>query len=41
MNREVRDVERRDRIRQFQEGEEREHLIRKRNWLEVEKRRLD
>ncbi|CAL8369847.1 unnamed protein product [Gadus morhua 'NCC'] len=27
--------------RQFQEGEEREHLIRKRNWLEVEKRRLD
>ncbi|CAL8268928.1 unnamed protein product [Boreogadus saida] len=37
----VRDVERRDRIRQFQEGEEREHLIRKRNWLEVEKRRLD
>ena len=39
--RRVRDVERRDRIHQFQEGEEREHLIRKRNWLEVEKRRLD
>ncbi|CAL8339236.1 unnamed protein product [Boreogadus saida] len=39
--RRVRDVERRDRIRQFQEGEEREHLIRQRNWLEVEKRRLD
>jgi hypothetical protein len=34
-------VERRDRIRQFKEREEREHLIRKRNWLEVEKRRLD
>ena len=33
--RRVRDVEMRDRIRQFQEGEEREHLIRKRNWLEV------
>ncbi|CAL8287709.1 unnamed protein product [Gadus morhua 'NCC'] len=39
--RRVRDVERRDRIRQFQEGEEREHLICKRKWLEVEKRRLD
>ncbi|CAL8278457.1 unnamed protein product [Gadus morhua 'NCC'] len=38
--RRVREVER-DRIRQFQEREEREHLIRKRNWLEVEKRRLD
>ncbi|CAL8393809.1 unnamed protein product [Arctogadus glacialis] len=39
--RRVREVERRDHIRQFQEREEREHLIRKRNWLEVEKRRLD
>ncbi|CAL8402503.1 unnamed protein product [Gadus morhua 'NCC'] len=39
--RRVRDVERRDRIRQFQERDEREHLIRKRNWLEVEERRLD
>ncbi|CAL8406356.1 unnamed protein product [Arctogadus glacialis] len=39
--RRIREVERRDRIRQFQEREEREHLIRKRNWLEVEKRRLD
>ena len=25
----------RERIRQFREREEREHLIRKRNWLEV------
>ncbi|CAL8337499.1 unnamed protein product [Boreogadus saida] len=39
--RRVRDVEMRDRIRQFQEGEERELLVRNRNWLEVEKRRLD
>ena len=39
--RRVREVERRDRIRQFKEREEREHLIRKRNWLEVEKRRPD
>ncbi|XP_056436540.1 ELKS/Rab6-interacting/CAST family member 1-like [Gadus chalcogrammus] len=39
--RRFRKVERRDRIRQFQEREDREHLIRKRNWLEVEKRRLD
>ncbi|CAL8287003.1 unnamed protein product [Arctogadus glacialis] len=39
--RRVREVERRDHIRQFQEREEREHLIRKRNWLEVAKRRLD
>ncbi|CAL8343825.1 unnamed protein product [Arctogadus glacialis] len=39
--RRIREVERRDHIRQFQEREEREHLIRKRNWLEVEKRRLD
>ncbi|CAL8343111.1 unnamed protein product [Arctogadus glacialis] len=39
--RRVRDVERRDCIRQFQQREEREHLIRKRNWLELEKRRLD
>ncbi|CAL8379833.1 unnamed protein product [Gadus morhua 'NCC'] len=39
--RRIRKVERRDRIRQFQEREDREHLIRKRNWLEVEKRRLD
>ncbi|XP_030234867.1 ELKS/Rab6-interacting/CAST family member 1-like [Gadus morhua] len=37
----IREEERRDRIRQVQEREEREHLIRKRNWLEVEKRRLD
>ncbi|CAL8369773.1 unnamed protein product [Gadus morhua 'NCC'] len=39
--RRIREVARRDRIRQCQEREEREHLIRKRNWLEVEKRGLD
>ncbi|CAL8383075.1 unnamed protein product [Gadus morhua 'NCC'] len=36
--RRIREVEMLDRIRQFQEREEREHL---RNWLEVEKQRLD
>ena len=41
LRRRVPELERRDRIRPFQEREEREHLIRKRNWLEVEKRRLD
>ncbi|CAL8292972.1 unnamed protein product [Arctogadus glacialis] len=34
--RRVRDVEGRDRIRQCQEGEKREHLIRKRNWLDAD-----
>ncbi|CAL8396543.1 unnamed protein product [Gadus morhua 'NCC'] len=41
LRRRVPELERRDRIRPFQEREEREHLIRKRNWLEVEKRCLD
>lgn len=31
----------RERIRLFREREERERLMRKRNWLEVEKQRLD
>ncbi|KAM9832405.1 scaffold attachment factor B1 [Neosynchiropus ocellatus] len=31
----------RDRIRIFREREERNHLIKKRNWLELEKQRLD
>ncbi|XP_033477788.2 scaffold attachment factor B1 [Epinephelus lanceolatus] len=31
----------RERIRLFREREERKHLIRKRNWLEAEKQRLD
>ncbi|XP_054458958.1 scaffold attachment factor B1 [Anoplopoma fimbria] len=31
----------RERIRLFREKEERKHLIRKRNWLEAEKQRLD
>ncbi|KAI4872956.1 hypothetical protein NFI96_023640, partial [Prochilodus magdalenae] len=51
--REIREVERRrhsgdrdsrserERIRLFREREERERLMRKRNWLEVEKQRLD
>ncbi|XP_007240184.3 scaffold attachment factor B1 isoform X1 [Astyanax mexicanus] len=51
--REIREVERRrhtgdrdsrserERIRLFREREERERLLRKRNWLEVEKQRLD
>ena len=41
LRRRVPELERRDRILPFQEREEREHLIRKRNWLEVEKRCLD
>lgn len=50
--REIREVERRrytdrdnrterERIRLFREREKRDHLIRKRHWLEVEKQRLD
>uniref|UniRef100_A0A8C2ZI99 Scaffold attachment factor B n=1 Tax=Cyclopterus lumpus TaxID=8103 RepID=A0A8C2ZI99_CYCLU len=40
-NRDNRPDRERERIRLFREKEERKHLIRKRNWLEAEKERLD